>query len=66
MISLLTSAIAGVLVVAYLGYYAIRLHTPVLWLIILAVLAMVITDFVLTARDQRRQAKKRDSGRADD
>lgn len=57
MISLATSAIAAILIVVYLGYYAVRLNQIPLWLVIVAVLAMAITDFVLTARDAARREK---------
>lgn len=57
MISLVTSSIAGILIVVYLGYYAIRLNQLPLWIVIIAVLAMVIIDFVMSARDAARQEK---------
>lgn len=59
MISLITSAIAGILVVVYLGYYAIMLNQIPLWFVIVAVLVMVITDFALTARDAARREKSK-------
>lgn len=61
MISIITSAVAGVLVVAFLGYYAITLNRVPLWIVIIAVLGMLIADFVLTARgDKRREEEVKD------
>lgn len=62
MISVITSTIAGILVVVYLGYYAVRLNQIPLWIVIGAVLVMVITDFVLTAKEaaQREREKAKD------
>jgi len=39
------------LVVIFLGYYVIQLPFPPLWLIIIGVLAMALTDFVQTMRE---------------
>ncbi|MDZ7843073.1 MAG: hypothetical protein U5R46_19980 [Gammaproteobacteria bacterium] len=59
MISLVTSTIAGLLVVVYLGYYAVMLNQIPLWVVIVVVLAMIITDFALTARDAARREKEK-------
>lgn len=61
MISLATSAIAGILLVMYLGYYAVMLNQLPLWVVIIAVLVMATADFVLTARDDARKARDRES-----
>jgi len=57
MISVITSTIAGIIIVVYLGYYAVRLNQLPLWIVIGAVLIMVISDFVLTARDAARRER---------
>lgn len=62
MVSLITSAIGGLLVVVYLGYYAVTLNRLPLWIVIVGVLVMAITDFVLTARDEARRAQDREEG----
>lgn len=61
MISLVTSAIAGILLVVYLGYYAVMLNQLPLWVVIIAVLVMALADFTLTAREDARKARKRES-----
>lgn len=59
MISVITSTIAGILVVVYLGYYAVRLNQIPLWIVIGAILVMVIADFVITARDAARREREK-------
>lgn len=59
MISVITSTIAGILVVVYLGYYAVRLNQIPLWIVIGAILVMVIADFVMTARDAARREREK-------
>lgn len=59
MISLITSVIAGILAVVYLGYYAVMLNQFPLWIVIIAVLVMIITDFSLTARDAAHREKSK-------
>lgn len=51
--NLLLAAFAVLLLVAFLGYLAYTIAALPLTLIIGAVLAMCIFDFVLTARDER-------------
>lgn len=53
MISIATSVIAGAIIVVFLGYYAVTLNQVPLWIVIIVVLAMTLTDFVLTVRDER-------------
>lgn len=62
MISLITATIGGLLVLVYLGYYAVTLNQVPLWIIIVGVLGMVITDFVLSVRDETRRTKDKESG----
>ena len=66
MISLITSAIAGTLIVVFLGYYAVTLHQPPLWAVIGVVLVMVITDFAITTRDEIRQTRRRKEDNGND
>lgn len=55
MTSLITALIAGALILGFLGYYAVTLNRVPLWVVIVGVLAMVITDFILTVRDELRR-----------
>jgi len=57
MISAITATIGGLLAVIYLGYYAVTLNRLPLWIVIGLVLVMVIADFYLTVRDERRRGK---------
>ncbi|MFQ5755068.1 MAG: hypothetical protein ACE5H7_03130 [Acidiferrobacterales bacterium] len=50
MVTLITGVIAAVMVVVFLAYYALMIHSIPLWLIIIGVLGMVIADFVETLR----------------
>ena len=60
MISLITATIGGILVVVYLGYYAVTLHRLPLWVVIVGVLVMALIDFVLTVRDEIGRKKERE------
>ena len=42
----ISAAIAGLLILSFLGFYAINLGSIALWIIIGGVLAMVVVDFV--------------------
>lgn len=66
MISLITATIGGILVVVYLGYYAVTLNQVPLWIIIVGVLFMTITDFVLTVRDETRRGKDQEPGNGEE
>lgn len=61
MISRVTSAIAGILLVVYLGYYAVMLNQLPLWIVIIGVLVMALTDFALTAREDAHKARDREN-----
>lgn len=61
MISLVTSTIAGILLVVYLGYYAVMLNQLPLWVVIIGVLVMALADFWLTAREDARKASDREN-----
>ena len=58
MISVASSAIAGVLIIVFLGYYAATLNRAPLWIVVVAVLGMVLADFVLTVRAEKRREDK--------
>jgi len=60
MISLITASISGLLVVVFLGYYAVTLNRLPLWIVIVVVLAMTLTDFVLTVRDEIGRKKEKE------
>ncbi len=51
MFTLITGVMAAVMVVVFLGYYALRIESIPLWIIIIGVLGMVIADFVRTFRE---------------
>ncbi len=53
MFTLITGVTAAVMVVVFLGYYALRIESIPLWLIIIGVLGMVIADFVRTFREDK-------------
>jgi F0F1-type ATP synthase assembly protein I len=53
MFTLITGVTAAVMVAVFLGYYALRIESIPLWLIIIGVLGMVIADFVQTWRKEQ-------------
>ncbi len=53
MFTLITGVTAAVMVVVFLGYYALRIESIPLWIIIIGVLGMVIADFVRTLRQDK-------------
>ena len=53
MFTLITGVTAAVMVVVFLGYYALRIESIPLWIIIIGVLGMVIADFVQTLRQSK-------------
>ena len=48
MATIIAGVISAVMVVVFLGYYAMRIGSIPLWLITIGVLGMVIVDFVQT------------------
>lgn len=52
MFTLISGVMALVMVVVFLGYYALRIESIPLWIIIIGVLGMVIADFVRTWRQR--------------
>ncbi len=55
MANLITGLIAVALISVFLGNYAIRLGSIALWIIIVAILAMVTTEFVQSLRKDGNQ-----------
>ncbi len=53
MVTLISAVFAAVMVAVFLGYYALRIESIPLWLIIIGVLGMVIADFVRTFREDK-------------
>lgn len=53
MFTLISGVTAAVMVVVFLGYYALRIESIPLWIIIIGVLGMVIADFVRTLRQDK-------------
>ena len=53
MLNKITGAIAVILIVLFLGEYALSLHKPPLWVIIGGVLLMMIADYVLSFKSYR-------------
>ncbi|MFQ5840562.1 MAG: hypothetical protein ACE5HK_07555 [Candidatus Methylomirabilales bacterium] len=51
MSNLISGVIAVLVVVTFLGYYAVRLESIPLWIIIVGVLAMILLDFVQSLRN---------------
>ncbi len=50
MSNLISGLVAALLLTVFLGFYALRLNSLALWVIIGSVLAMVITDYVQSVR----------------
>ncbi len=62
MFTLITGVTAAVMVVVFLGYYALRIESIPLWIIIIGVLGMVIADFVQTWRKDQHDTSKSNDG----
>ncbi|MFQ6018067.1 MAG: hypothetical protein ACE5KF_07705 [Kiloniellaceae bacterium] len=52
MANLITGVIGVLMVVIFLGYYAVTLRSIPLWIIIVAILAMVVTDFYQSVKQK--------------
>ena len=50
MTNLITGLVGVVIVLVFLGYYAVTLKSIPLWLIIVAIIAMVVADFIQSLR----------------
>ncbi len=48
--NLIAGIIPAAMVIVFLGFYAVRLGAIPLWIIIIAILAMVLIDFVQSVR----------------
>lgn len=48
MVTLIAGVVAAVMVVVFLGYYALMIGSIPLWLITIGVLGIVVVDFVQT------------------
>ncbi|MDH3670259.1 MAG: hypothetical protein OES46_03750 [Gammaproteobacteria bacterium] len=48
MVTLIAGVISAVMVVVFLGYYALMIGSIPLWFIIIGVLVIVVVDFVQT------------------
>ena len=62
MFTLISGVTAAVMVVVFLGYYALRIESIPLWIIIIGVLGMVIADFVQTWRKEQHDTSKSNDG----
>ncbi len=58
MTNVITGLIGATMAVTYLGYYAISLNSAPLWVIIVAILAMVCTDVFQSLRKGNRKSEK--------
>ncbi len=50
MSNLIPGFVAALLLTVFLGFYAVRLNSLALWVIICSVLAMVVVDYVQSVR----------------
>ena len=57
LINLITGLIGIALAIVFLGNYAVTLASSPLWVIIVGVLAMAVTDFVQSVRNNRSREK---------
>ena len=62
MATLIFAVFAAVMVAVFLGYYALRIESIPLSLIIIGVLGMVIADFVQTWRKDQHDTSKSNDG----
>ncbi len=62
MVTLIIGVFAAVMVTVFLGYYALRIESIPLWLIIIGVLGLVIADFVQTWRKDQNNTSKSNDG----
>ncbi len=52
MTNLICGLVPVVLVLAFLGNYAVKINSTPLWIIIVSVLALLVTDFVQSVRSE--------------
>jgi len=58
MSNLISGLIAISLVTVFLVFYAVKLHSYPLWIIIFAIMCLAISDFVQSVREDRNNNKK--------
>ncbi len=58
MVNFITGLIGATMAIIYLGYYAISLNSPPLWVIIVAILSMVCTDVYQSVRKRNQKSEK--------
>ena len=58
MSNIIPGFIAALLLAIFLGFYAVRLNSLALWVIICSVLAMVIVDYVQSVRSDEKHRRK--------
>ncbi len=58
MVNFITGLIGATMAIIYLGYYAISLSSPPLWVIIVAILSMVCTDVYQSVRKRNQKSEK--------
>lgn len=56
MVTLITGLIGALLVVAFLGYYAVMIGSIPLWIIVVVILVMAIVDFVQSIGKGKNQS----------
>ncbi len=55
--NLIAGLIPAAMVIVFLGFYAVRLGAIPLWIIIIAILAMVLIDLVQSVRKDGKQTR---------
>ena len=55
MVNIITGSIAVLMSIVFFGYYAIRLESVALWIIIAANLACLVVDFVQSIKKANNQ-----------
>ena len=55
MVNIITGSIAVLMSIVFFGYYAIRLESVALWIIIAANMACLLTDFVQSIKKANNQ-----------
>ena len=58
MSNIISGVIAISLLTVFLFYYAVKLHSVALWIIIFANMGLAITDFVQSVREDRNNNEK--------
>jgi F0F1-type ATP synthase assembly protein I len=58
MTKVISGLIGATMAIIYLGYYAISLNTPPLWVIIVAILSMVCTDVYQSLKNGNQKTEQ--------